>query len=618
MPLLTAEQIKLLDRAACFGILSPVKHQEVLNWNSAERKHKDELAAKRVPEPVKPRYTSEVGASELGIQITLRELEIASSEREGSQKQLRIEKLKRTLANFQKRLSQLKATHGIEPLSAKPIKEERMPARPEMPTSAQAALDLLLELQTIQVNLQFVATHVVQPAVSTLGESDAELCLRWNDIVYKESPASDVTAWSKLDEIDPYRQCQILSARSAELVMQTYYCKLGFEVEDASIKQLDGASDDWKTYDLRVGARLVDVKNSRKSLHGEGNFVEHCVPKFKQLRTTGEHIVIAGVLSDYFKDPDFYQQTQQTAMVLGEVNVVEVRSLYRWARDRFGSKLDLKGIWDPGFLPGWLFEYPEAHYPRRDEAINAIEHLAWRLTGAGAFGDQLPGWLLVLCSDDGFVRSLPLEERKRKLTIDLRSMAEATGINRRSLYVYSMGIALEALSNGVSPEDDLLAFVALIAIPSKNRNGDVHPSMLGLADPLGYVGSIVKTLCDIGNKLLELGIQLIGFRLTHPAILKGVCTDGSVLTLIAYCGGWQTLPVKARCGTSPLTIANDTHCPSCGHLVCHNCGHCSNLCKACKPRQLEFTSLIQSAQSSSGENSTDPDDDGESYQANYY
>lgn len=587
MPLLAAEQIKLLERAASFGILSPLKHQEVMDWNAAERRHRDELAAARAAGPVKPRYTTEVRVNELGVQITLRELELANSEREGPQKNLHIEKLKRTLASFQERLGQLKATHGLE----KP--DENIPSRPEMPSSAQVALSLLLELNAIQTSLLFAATPVHQTAVSILSNADAELCLSWNDVTFKDSSDPDVTPWSRLNEIDPYRQCQILSARCAELVMQAYYGKLGFEVDDISIGQLDVTIDEWKSYDLRVGDRLIDVKNARKSLHGEGNYVEHCVPRFKQLRSTGQNIVIAGVLSDYLKVPNIYRQVPQAATVLGEVNVLEVRSLYRWAKNRFGPQLDLNGIWDPGFLPGWLFEYPQAHYPRREEAINAIAPLAWRLAEAGAFGDQLPSWFLVLCRDEGFVRSLPLEERKRRLIIDLRLMAETIGISRRSLYVYAMGIALEALSNGVSPEEDLHALIALIEIPSTSRHGGEQPSMLGLADRLGYVESIAKTLSEVGNKLLELGHQLTGFRLTHPAILKGVCADGSVLTLIAYCGGWQTLPVEARCGTSPLTIVDDAHCSACGRLVCHNCGHCSKICNACGPRQLKIASSIQ-------------------------
>lgn len=593
MPVLTAEQIKQLVRATSLGILSPSRHQEVMDWNAAEQRHRDENATARAAEPVKPRYTSEVRASELGVQIALRELELAKAERDSPQKSLHVVKLNRTLENFQNQLAQLKATHGIEHRIEKHTTDEQIPSRPTMPEAGIAALDLLTELNTIQASLLFTRVSVLQTAFSPLSETDAELCLSWNDVKFRGSSDQAGSAWTKLSEFETYRQCQILSARSAELVMQAYYGKLGFKVEDVSVLQIDRTTDEWKTYDLRVGDRLVDVKNARKSLHGGGSYVEHCVPRFKQLRSTGENVVIAGVLSEYLNTPNIYRQLPQSATVLGEVNVSEVRSLYRWAKSRFGPKLDLKGIWDPGFLPGWLFEYPQAHYPKRDDAIKAIAPLGRRLAEAGAFGDQLPSWFVLLCRDDGFVRSLPLEERKRKLILDLRSMDESIGISRRSLYVYAMGIALEALSKGDSPEEDLQALIELIEMPSARSHGDQIPPLLGLADPLGYVKSIVKTLSEVGKRLLELGLQLTGFRLTHPAILKGVCADGSLLTLIAYCGGWQTVPVAARCGTSPLTIVQDAHCSGCGHLICHNCGHCSNLCSACTPRQNGYASNIQ-------------------------
>ncbi len=592
----TAQQLALLNQALELGILSPVKHQEVLEWDQQERSHRAALASTPIEvQPVRPRFSSEVSVKELAVQIALRELQIANELPAGPYKHREEEYRKGKLDSAQKSLAELKATKGIYPPSQKSAPVGSMPkvqppARPPMPDSARTALELLLELQTVRADLSFVATNVVQQAVSELGAIDAELCLRWNNIAFQRSSESDVAAWIKLEELEAYRQSQVLSARSAELITHAYYSKLGFDVEDVSILQLDGSTEDWKAYDLRVGDRFVDVKNARKSLHGTGHFVEHCVPRFKQLRATGDHIAIAGVLSDYWADPHAFRQGRPEATVLGEVNVLEVRALYSWARTRFGARLDLKGIWDPGFLPGWIFEYPEAHYPRRKEAIKSIAPMAWRLAHAGALGDQLPGWLLILCDDDAFIKSLPLEAKKRRIIEDLRSMAAAIGITRRSLYVYAMGIALEALADEVSPEEDLRSFIALLETPAK----DQITSKLGLDDPLAYVGSIADHLCEIGRRLLEAGIHLTGFRLTHPAILKGVCSDGTVMTLMAYCGGWQTVPVRAKCGTVPLTIVDDASCSSCGHLICHNCGHCSNFCHECSPRQSDFAKHIQS------------------------
>jgi len=597
MSLLTAAQINLLDKAVEIGILSQSEHLQFLKWHATELKHHNYSDDKRVTKP-RPLYrTSEPAVIELEIRTILREIQIAEDEVDVPQKRRHSTKgLRKKLFALLEKLSALTGIKYVDPLSREPEGEEQLPGRPEMLSSARVALDCMEELQSLEANLCFVATPVVLRTNALLGNADAALCLRWNDIAFNARTTSEATAWTRLRELDTYRQCQVLSARSAELVMQAYYAKMGFDVEDVSLMQLEDTTDDWKVYDLRVGDRLIDVKNARKSLNGGGNFVEHCVPKFKELRATGDQVVIAGVLSDYQKDPNFYRQAYPSATVLGEVNVVEVRRLYLWAKYRFGPHLDLTGLWNYGFLPGWLFEYPDAYYPRRNETINSLSSIARRLNGAGLFSDRLPGWLLVLCGDEELVRSMPIKESKRKLILDLHLMVEKIGVSRRSLYVFVMGIALEALANRDSPEDDLTELISLIALPVKSPNGNEQLSMLGLADPMGYVVSLVKTLSKIGNKLLTLGIHLTGFRLVHPAILKGVCSDGRVLTLLAYCGGWQTVPISARCGTTPLTIIDDEHCPLCGHLVCHNCGHCSNICRSCKPRQLERARLISEAE----------------------
>ena len=194
----------------------------------------------------------------------------------------------------------------------------------------------------------------------------------------------------------------------------------------------------------------------------------------------------------------------------------QVRQTYAWARARFGAKLDLKGIWDVGFLPGWLFEYPKEHYPRRHEAIHNLDALAWDLVEAGAMGNNLPGWLLVLCPDESLIRSLPLDERKRRIVVDLRSMASDIGISRRTLYVYAMGLTLDALAQEQSADDDLVMLSEMLHVPS---GGEGPSSMLGLHDPMGYVSSMIDTLRAIAEKLLAMKLHLVGFKLINPAVL---------------------------------------------------------------------------------------------------
>ena len=616
-PLSTAQQ-ELLNEAVEFGVLSRVKLTEILARDSEANQRKVQIKTAHAPksahlrltagyEPVRPRLTEEVRVLELSIQITKRELTMCHAERDGSRKTQQLEILNRRLTKYETSLADLRS--GSVRKSSDPQFYYLPPPLPEVasvvvlqvviPEEARNAILLMMDVHALASDLQFVATSAEQSPVSTISAIDAELCLNWSDIVLPPSGSKDQLIWDRLSEIDRYRQCQLLSARTAELVMQHYYRELGFQVEDVSSQQILQASDDWKSFDLLVSGRCIDVKNARESLNGQGYFVEHCVPRFKQTRTAGKNVVIAGVLSTYFPDPAVYREQMKPAIVLGEVDVEDVRGLYRWARHRFGPRLDLKGIWDMGFLPGWIFEYPPEHYPLRSRAIESITALVWRLVEAGAFGNRLPGWVLLLCKDDGLIRSLPLDERKRKLVDDLRSMSASVGVTRRSLYVYAMGLSLEALVQGTSPLEDLTALLELINLPATEKTDS---RTLGLQDPMAYVTTIVETMSAIAVKLLDSQIVLTGFRLSHPAILKGVCADGSILTLLAYCGGWQEYPIRAKCGTTPLTIANDAHCPECGHLICHNCGHCSNSCSLCKPRQIEVVRSSRSAQEGKIEN----------------
>ena len=84
--------------------------------------------------------------------------------------------------------------------------------------------------------------------------------------------------------------------------------------------------------------------------------------QFKQERSYSEIVNILGIVSEYVVDYKKYLDPVLEALILGEVNAVEIQKLCGWARDRFGSALDLQAIWRPHFIPGWLLEYPPEHY----------------------------------------------------------------------------------------------------------------------------------------------------------------------------------------------------------------------------------------------------------------
>lgn len=586
MKTITPLQLKLLDTAHAQGLLSAECYRQAKEWNSYIIRERENWANKHIT-PKQYMRSRDAGAKELAIQVVLCEITLTEKEIESQKKKLKLAFLKKKL---EKLIQQEVESEHPEKAKEQPKREQAK----SLPETVLEAIECLEQLQQLSKNLQQVALHEHLESNFMLSDADAALCLCWDNYASYSIKKNLGSTWDQLDSLENYRACQLLSARSAELVMQTYYSSLGLPVEDISLKQLDGTSEDWKTFDLRVRNRLIDVKNARHSLHGNGGYIEHCIPKFKEHRATFEQVVIAGVLSTYQKEKKFYRHNPPTATILGEVNVVDVRNLYRWAKMRFGTRLDIKGIWNPGFLPGWIFEYPNEHYPKRKSAIASIDPLLRRISTSAFNPAHLPGWMLLLCSDASLISSLALGEQKARLVSDLRAMSNAIGFSRRSLYVYAMGLALDALAIGKSPEEDINEFLNLIRIPLQNDNdvngllnkiSHARESLLGFLDPQGYVSSLAQNLVFIGKRILELDIHLTGFRLTHPAILKGITSDSKTLTLMAFCGGWQSVPIRAKCGTTPLKLGTNDNCLSCGYLICHNCGHCSNSCPDCAPRQ---------------------------------
>jgi len=66
---------------------------------------------------------------------------------------------------------------------------------------------------------------------------------------------------------------RLLSARIAEKAAITFYSRMGYDVNDISIHQLDNGCREWKNYDLIVDTAYVDVKNVRPSLNVDSRFI---------------------------------------------------------------------------------------------------------------------------------------------------------------------------------------------------------------------------------------------------------------------------------------------------------------------------------------------------------
>ena len=407
---------------------------------------------------------------------------------------------------------------------------------------------------------------------SALNDSDISLCLAWSNV--PDRPRHDVDVLQLLlQHVGNYDACRLLSARSAELAAISYYKQLSFHVEDISIRQINWGDDRWRDCDMLAGEAPLDVKNARSSFTSPGTYVEHCVPRFKLNRKTQDEVSIVGVLSSYVSDPEDIIAGLEKCQVLGQVNVTEIRDLYRWMRKRFGPAFNIDGVWNPGFLPGWIFDYPVEQYTGRSVIQEHVRgHLNYFYDDEDYRTNGLPVWMLALAAQHPVISRIKLPECHKKILNDLSSLGDSVSIKRSSIYLYCMGFLLEAM---LSKGDGETSFDALRELLFSGRDS---ATTLLLIDPQAYVRNLVRMLTDIHAEAKRQDLQFRAFQMPHPGILRGQLRSGSWMTLIAYCGGWLKKPVKIRCGASPLFFGRNETCTSCERLICSSCKFCSKSC----------------------------------------
>lgn len=413
------------------------------------------------------------------------------------------------------------------------------------------------------------------PAISNV---DISLCLAWSNI--RMGPENELL--NSLKALGERDACRLISARQAELVTLTYLRKLGRDVSDVSISQLDEKSDQrWKDFDIDAGYP-IDVKNARGSYAGNTHFLEHCVARFKADRKTLAEVKIFGVISEYQNKIGYAKDGGTTVTLLGEVDFSSIEKLKQWFFSRFNGMFDLSGLWNEKYLPGWLYEFPEDHYPERAEAKELATELVSRDQPKTPDSKALPGWVPVIAGSIDSARQDVYEPRVQKIIKDLRSLVACNGITLRAIYLYLMGCTLEAVVKGMNPSQTIVDVTEVARFYSRGKE-----SWLGVADPCGYMKALVGVASQLGDNLLASKRKFVAFRLVHPYILKGVEDNGSVLSVVAYCGGWQSDPV-VKCAYAPLLIGVHKHCSECGRLVCSECGFCFKSCSKCAPRQTRF------------------------------
>ena len=161
----------------------------------------------------------------------------------------------------------------------------------------------------------------------------------------------------------PDEDDRVYNARRAELSASSYYRGLRYSVVDVSLQQLHSVEDgDWRTHDLEVSGRPVDVKNLRGD-PGRRGFIVPPHQKTRRRGTVVERVVICGLVTQASGSPPVQQ-------VIGEVTESHVREL-AYAVEHLACALGLRlrltsMIEWTRYLGPWLMDYPPSHYRSLD------------------------------------------------------------------------------------------------------------------------------------------------------------------------------------------------------------------------------------------------------------
>ncbi len=352
-----------------------------------------------------------------------------------------------------------------------------------------------------------------------------------------------------------------------------WYRELGRTVEDVSIAQLQPGTAAWRSHDMAVDDRPIDVKNARRNAGRSRGYSQH-IAEFKTHRPFSAQVSLVGVVSDFLSCDDLARGRRGEVCVLGEVSQGDLATLAEYLSRRFADVFDTKSltgmcIAKPGLVPGWMFEYPAVYYVTRGLAMERVGDLA---EDAARKSWRLPKYLIAFV--EGAERALGYcdGERDSAVWMELRNLAREIGFSRRGLYYCLLGAALRAAVKG-DPQFHPSLFRAWMF----DSNETSRP--VGLSDPLGYIDALIAVLEEIWGAGAETRLRNYRmFRLTAPGILRGVKGSGAEETVLAYCGGWNS-DIAKPCGRNPLHLGIARICTECGRLVCPDCGWCSSGCK---------------------------------------
>lgn len=389
-----------------------------------------------------------------------------------------------------------------------------------------------------------------------------EYSTKLTHLFLSENDQSLISEWSLPDAPDSYKGKAMSSARKAELAALELYCNLYGSAEDISILQVTSPKDNrWIYADIATNGRWVDIKNARTSYSSPESYSEHCVPHFK-LDRNNKDVSISSFISPYRED-------DQPIIWLGETTLGQIERLQKQFNSQY-LRVTFPKHMNNNFLPAWLFDYPPICYQDRDTALARIRSSNYVFPrkecdiGSGVLANRV-----ISSNSHGTLSSeaIKLELRIKKC-----------GLSRAVLFLHVLDRFCNYSLNNMLFKDAGIDKILFIADDSNTK------TPLSLYDPLETVSNLWNLLVDVSEKCIEEARRFNVFRLRGANILQGENPDGSWSTIYAYCGGRRKINNggTVKCGQNPIYLGKDYSCRSCGRLICHKCGFCSN---ECKPRQ---------------------------------
>lgn len=465
------------------------------------------------------------------------------------------------------------------------LKKKAFSAQRNVPTSNPVAIRVA---GLIRESLSDLFRNRISIPLPELDDNDIRLSQRWYGI---DHPVSRVQIITEYDEKAKYEIAKMLSARAAEkAVIHFLERMLTGDIKDISLSQLNNSTSqtEWKKYDILADGIAYDVKNSRRTRLNPSNYVEHCVPRYKEVR--GKDVKVIGALSHYLwvnelLDHEAISGFRQTSIrVLGCTDGTIIKKLTDYfEKDTF--KLEFHRHQQNGyFLPPWIFDYPASYYVKRDEALFRVIETVSLDDWMQSHRNPVPVYLAL-----GLEPPMEWQEKMQYtwqadfIQCILRSHKEF-GLSLPVVFLtilthfLDMAVNQSQVSGGYNPMEYRNLLFA-------TRNDS---SPLFLHDPLETVDSLIETLTILWNTQSDRIQDYSSFRLVSSGILRGRLKNdpNKEQSLVAYCGG--TTKDKSPCGNVPLVLGKHQHCKKCGKLICDKCGYCSRQCPDNAIRQANF------------------------------